>query len=343
MSCAQCGNRASGEPRDGGRRSRPALHGQTSRTASARAIRSGGMVSSSAAPRPDGRFVSRAAMGHWTDDEVAIDSAHCAQAVPARHAGRGARGEGDARAHDGVSRRGRAHRDSRVRQLLAAFPPRTNGAQPQDRDADRAAREVRPLFPAGQGTSRARRSTAARSTRRVGRRVMVHWGMRTPPPDKPAPLPRRSLSRESPESAGPTPARNPDGREPARRANPRPHDRQGPQRALGQVPHRVHPYGYRTGTRSSRSHSALDTARPAGTHPTVWTSRPFVNVDGCDSLRSSTPRTADGGVSRAGEQRRSAQEHDGGADSRGKVQPTTAARNALSLERYRFRNACGQR
>ena len=55
-----------------------------------------------------GPSVSRATTGHSADDEVAINSAHCGRAVPARPARRGARGEDDARAHDGMSRRGRS-------------------------------------------------------------------------------------------------------------------------------------------------------------------------------------------------------------------------------------------
>ena len=52
--------------------------------ASALAIRSGAAASTVPAPQEDGRFVSRATMGQWADDEVAIDRAHCPQAVLAR-------------------------------------------------------------------------------------------------------------------------------------------------------------------------------------------------------------------------------------------------------------------
>ena len=72
--------------------------------------------------RRDRNLPTREMMGRSADDKIAIDSAHCAQAVAAR--------------------RRRAHRDSRLRQLLAALPSRAGGTQPEDRNAEEA-REVR--------------------------------------------------------------------------------------------------------------------------------------------------------------------------------------------------------
>ena len=69
-------------------------------------------------------------------------------------------------------------RPARARQLLAAFPSGAGGAQPEDRNADSAVCEVRPLLQAGQGSAHARRSVDARSTRGFGRRVTVHRGTR---------------------------------------------------------------------------------------------------------------------------------------------------------------------
>ena len=82
--------------------------------------------------------------------------------------------------------RGRAHRDPRLRQLLAAFPCHAGDAQPEDRDTDRAAGEVRPLLQTGQRASRARRSVVARNLRRFGWRGMVHRRTRTRNPSQAA-------------------------------------------------------------------------------------------------------------------------------------------------------------
>ena len=120
----------------------------------------------------------RTPVGQWTDDEVGTDPAHCPKAAaPCRRRG-GARREGDARAHGGVSRRGRTHRSPGVRQLLAALPSWAGRAQPQDRGTGSASLEVRPSLQAWQGASRARRSADLRSARGLGQQGMTSWQTR---------------------------------------------------------------------------------------------------------------------------------------------------------------------
>ena len=99
----------------------------------------------------------------WPDDEVRADPSHRAEAAPARRTRRRARGEDDARPHGGVPRRRPTDRDPGLRQLHAAFPPRTARAQSQDRDASVASRAVRSLFQAGDEAARTRRSRVSRT------------------------------------------------------------------------------------------------------------------------------------------------------------------------------------
>ena len=104
----------------------------------------------------------------WADDEVRADPSDCAEAIPDRRARRRARGEDDARADGGESRRGRANRNPSLRQLLAAFAPRASRPQPQDRYPGVASCEVRPKFQTGQAAARARQSRGSWGGRRHG-------------------------------------------------------------------------------------------------------------------------------------------------------------------------------
>ena len=57
---------------------------------------------------------------------------------------------------------GRRNPDPRLRELLAAIPPGAGRAQPKDRDAGLASREVCPVLQAGQEAARARRPSGWR-------------------------------------------------------------------------------------------------------------------------------------------------------------------------------------
>ena len=109
----------------------------------------------------------------WADDEVRADRSYCAEAIPDRRARRRARGEDDARPDSGVSRRWRANRNPRLRQLLAPFPPRASCPQPQDRYDDVASGQARPLFQAGQEAARTRQSRVSRAARSAAARGRI--------------------------------------------------------------------------------------------------------------------------------------------------------------------------
>ena len=92
-------------------------------------------------------------MGQWTDDEVGVDRADCAGAIPSCRARRRIGSEHDARSHGDVPFRRRPDRDPRVRQLLATFPPCTGRPQSQDRNAGIASGEIRPVLQTGKGSA----------------------------------------------------------------------------------------------------------------------------------------------------------------------------------------------
>ena len=65
----------------------------------------------------------------WADDEVRADPSDCVEAIPDRRARHRTRGEDDARPDGDVSRRWRANRNPKLRQLLAPFPLRASRPQ----------------------------------------------------------------------------------------------------------------------------------------------------------------------------------------------------------------------
>ena len=113
----------------------------------------------------------------WADDEVRADPSDCAEAIPARRARRRARSEDDARPDGGVSRRWRANRNPRLRQLVAAVPPRAGRPQPRDQDAGVGSCEVRRLFEVGEEAARTRRSRVSRPVRSAAARGRVRTAL----------------------------------------------------------------------------------------------------------------------------------------------------------------------
>ena len=99
-------------------------------------------------------------MGQWANDEVGIDPADCAHAIPSRRARRRIGGEHDARAHDGVPCRRRPDRDPRFRELLATFPSTTRRPQSQDRNAGITSGEICSSLQAGNASARTSESRA---------------------------------------------------------------------------------------------------------------------------------------------------------------------------------------
>ena len=80
--------------------------------------------------------------------------------IPPCRARRRVRGEHDARAHDGVARRWLANRGPGLLKLLASLPARTDGPQPQDRNAGVDWRGVCPALQAGDAATPTGRSGA---------------------------------------------------------------------------------------------------------------------------------------------------------------------------------------
>src|SRR2546430_4231782 len=79
---------------------------------------------------------------------------HYRQAEAPAGEGRGAGAEADSGDHERCALTGGAHREPRLRQLLAAFPAAAPGTQPQDRRGGGAFGQARPALQTRQGSAR---------------------------------------------------------------------------------------------------------------------------------------------------------------------------------------------
>ena len=148
-----------------------------------------------------------------------------------------------------------------------------------------------------------------------------------------------NAGRQAPPSAAPAGARKRQRLQRAETAGPVRLEPQAWGTPLYRAGQRAHPSGYPTGTRSSPSGSALGMDRRDGTLHLEWNLRPFVNANGCDPHRWSSPGTVvvvDGGTGR-----RSKRRDDERADEHQALPRTTGAANASVSERWGNRNACG--
>src|SRR5579875_3430890 len=89
-------------------------------------------------------------------DEIRAHRDHRGEAEASAREGCGARAQANPRDHERCALAGGAHRDPRIRQLLAALPAAPPGAEPEDGRGRGALRKVRAALQARQGPARAR-------------------------------------------------------------------------------------------------------------------------------------------------------------------------------------------